>query len=99
MANRLAIGGAIAEVVLARAMERALGEVGRPYREGPAGLLSKLATALLLAGAGAVAAGATRPSRGRPAERLGAVGVLAGTLAERLAVWRAGTESAKLTVR
>ncbi|MBO0837699.1 MAG: polysulfide reductase NrfD [Actinobacteria bacterium] len=101
MASRLAIGGAAAEVVLGQVMERTLGEAGHAYHQGPALVLSRLAAGLALAGAGAMAASgpASRRPWARPMATAGAAAVLAGTLLERLAVWRAGSQSARVTLR
>jgi hypothetical protein len=94
MARRLAVGGAIAEGLLAQGMEWSLGDAGQPYQEGSAGTL-EAGLGLTLGGAAAIAAGRWF----RPAGLAGAAGILAGTLLERLAVWRAGSDSARLTVR
>ena len=101
MASRLAAGGAIAEAVLAEAMKRTAGEAARPYRAGPAAVMARAASALLMGGAAALAAGTTGRRRpwARPATMAGALSVLTGSLLERFAVWRAGTESARQTVR
>jgi formate-dependent nitrite reductase membrane component NrfD len=89
-ARRMALAGAAAELVAAKAMEESLGEVGRVYSEGAAGRHSKLATRLTAAGAGVLLVGGRR--------RLGAVvgGLLiaAGAAAERFAVAEAGVQSA-----
>jgi formate-dependent nitrite reductase membrane component NrfD len=95
MARRLAVGGALAEVALIQAMERSLGDAGRPYREGPAGRLARMAAPLMLGGAAGIVAGRWNRLLGTS----GALGVLAGALLERFAVWKAGPESARLTVR
>lgn len=94
MARRLAIGGAIGEIALAQAVERASGEAGEAYGQGAPGRLAKLAVPLLAGGATAMLAG----RRSRAATTLGAAAVLSGTILERFAVWRAGTESARRTV-
>lgn len=84
-ARRMLVGGALAELVAIEAMERRLGAVGQPYREGRVGGLARAAKALSAAGAGAALA--RRP-------RIGAAAVLAGGLLERWAVFRAGFVSA-----
>jgi Polysulphide reductase, NrfD len=90
-ARRLALGGAVAELVAIRAMDRGLGEVGRPYREGAAGRYARAAQGLTAAGAVVVAAGARRS---RAAALAGGALVAAGALAERFSVFRAGFQSA-----
>jgi hypothetical protein len=73
-------------------MERRLGPLGEPYREGDAGRFGRAAKALM--GAGATGPGSVRPEvpgggdrrRGRP--------VLAGAALERWSVFRAGFQSA-----
>jgi hypothetical protein len=85
-ARRMLVGGAVAELAAVQAMERRLGGLGRPYHEGLPGRLARAAKALTAAGT--VAAIARRP-------RLGALGVLAGGLLERWAVFRAGFASAR----
>jgi len=90
-ARRLAIAGAALELTAASVMERRLGFLAEPYRRGRAGTLSTAAKALTAAGA------LTMLLQGR--RRGGAVGagalLLAGSLAERLAIFRAGLDSAR----
>lgn len=89
-ARRIAVGGAVAGMVLFEVMEKRLGDLGEPYREGAAGRLKKAATALTASGAAMVA--------GLGGRRAGAVAggalVLAGALCERWSVFRAGFQSA-----
>ena len=72
-------------------MERRLGFLAEPYKRGRAGALATAAKALTAAGA------LTMLLRGR--QRSGAVGagalLLAGSLAERFAIFRAGLDSAR----
>jgi DMSO reductase anchor subunit len=89
-ALRLAVLGAAAEVVTSRLMERRLGELGSPYREGAAGTFNRLADALTVGG-GLVLAGRGRRRSGAVA---GGVLVLAGAAAKRWAVFKAGLQSA-----
>ena len=89
--RRLVVLGAALETAAERAMERRLGELGRPYSEGLTGRLSSAATALTVSGAVVVAAVG---SRRRWAAVAGGALVLAGSMAERYAVVRAGTASA-----
>jgi hypothetical protein len=90
-ARRLAVMGAIGELAAATAMERRLGELGEPYREGAAGRFAKAAKGLVAAG-GAVMALAGRRRAGAAA---GGALLLAGALSERWAVYRAGSQSAR----
>ena len=90
-ARRLAIGGAAAELVLTELMERHLGELGEPYRTGPAGSFMRAGKALTLAGGALIAA---RGARSRAAAVAGGALLAAGALSERFAVFRAGFQSA-----
>jgi DMSO reductase anchor subunit len=91
-ARRLAIGGAVVESAMTEVMERRLGELGAPYREGAAGRLAKAAKGLTAVGAVLMAAGARRS---RPVVAAGAVALLAGSVCERWAVYKAGFASAE----
>jgi hypothetical protein len=91
-ARRLAIGGAVAELVIAQAMERRLGRLAEPYRRGAPGALSKAATGLTLGGAALLARAG---GRDRAAAVAGGAMVVAGALAERFSVFRAGFASAR----
>jgi formate-dependent nitrite reductase membrane component NrfD len=90
-ARRLAIGGAVAVVATAQVMERRLGKLAEPYHQGPAGALSKVATGLTIGGGALLAAAGRR----REAATAGGCLVLAGALAERWSVFRAGFQSAR----
>lgn len=92
-ARLLAAGGALAEVASARAMERALGDHEIVYRSGSAAGYARTAKVLTLSGAALVA----MPGRHRWAAVAGGAALLGGSLCQRLAVWRAGPESAALT--
>src|SRR3954471_12402018 len=91
-ARRLAIGGAVVESAVTEVMDRRLGELGEPYREGAAGRLAKAAKGLTVVGAVLIAAGA-RCSR--PVVAAGAVALLAGSVCERWTVFKAGFASAE----
>jgi len=92
-ARLLAVGGAIAELAAGRWMEGALGDHAAVYRRGrPAGLAAA-ARVLTLAGAGLTGL----LGRRRWAATLGGAALLGGSLCLRLAVWRAGPDSAALT--
>jgi Polysulphide reductase, NrfD len=92
-ARRLAIGGAAAEVALTTFMETRLGRhgVGAPYHEGIAGKLTRAATAL--AAGGAVLA-ATAGRRSRAGAIAAGATLTAAAVAERWAIFKAGTASA-----
>lgn len=90
-ARRLALLGAAAEVANTRAMEARLGELARPYREGLAGRLRKLATGATLAGAALTALGRRR----RTLAFAGGALVFAGAAVERFAIFEAGRQSAR----
>ena len=89
-ARRLAVAGALLELSAAAAMERRLGELGEPYRQGPAGRYARLAKACTAAGAATLALAGRR----RGAALAGGLAVLAGSAFQRLAVYKAGLQSA-----
>jgi hypothetical protein len=89
-ARRLAVAGAVAELTATEVMQRRLGDLGRPYREGRPAAFSKLSKALLATGATVIAA----RGRDRPAAVAGGVLIAAGALAARWSVFRAGFASA-----
>jgi hypothetical protein len=88
-ARRLAVVGACLEVGATRAMEERLGSAGAPYRSGEAARLAKAARTSTVAGAVLALAGRRRAAA-VPAGLL----LAAGSLLTRLAVFRAGFESA-----
>jgi hypothetical protein len=89
-ARRLALGGAVAEVVGKQVMERRLGEHGEPYRCGPAGWFSRIGDACVLAGGTLMAARGSRERR--DAAAAGGL-LLTGALAVRWSVYKAGFQS------
>jgi hypothetical protein len=91
-ARRAAIGGVAAELALTRLMERKLGFVGEVYRRGEAGRFLKISKACTTAGAGLLA---LRGRRSRLAAVTGGTLVLAGELALRWSVFKAGFQSAR----
>ena len=91
-ARRLAIGGAVVESAVTEIMDRRLGDLGEPYRTGTAGRLADAAKGLTVVGAALMAAGARRS---RPVVAAGAVALLAGSVCERWAVFKAGFASAE----
>ncbi len=90
-ARRLVLLAAAADVVATRAMERRLGPLGAPYREGPAAKRARLARGTMVIGA-ALAGTAGRRRRGAAA--MGGSLVLAGCVLQRFAVFAAGVQSA-----
>jgi hypothetical protein len=94
-ARLLATGGALAELAASGWMEAAPGDHAAVYRHGPAAVHLRRARALTLAGAGLTGL----LGRRRWAAALGGAALLAGSLCLRLAVWRAGPDSAALTGR
>jgi Polysulphide reductase, NrfD len=89
-ARRLALLGAAGELTSTTVMERRLGPLGEPYREGAAGHAARAAKALTAAG------GLVMALRG--GRRAGAVAggalMLAGAMATRWSVYKAGFQSA-----
>lgn len=91
-ARRLSIGGAVAAVIATQQMEKHLGELGEPYREGSASVLLRAAKGLITGGAALVAAGGRRRPR---CTLVGAAALVAGSACERWAVYKVGFASAK----
>ena len=90
-ARRLAIAGALAEIVAKDRMERGLGDLADAYRSGPAHAAGIGAQACLAAGALAVAAGGAESRRAAVA---GGALLNIGALLARLSVFKAGFASA-----
>jgi polysulfide reductase-like protein len=91
-ARRLAVVGALLELGSVRAMERRLGELAEPYHQGPAGRYAKLARGCTALGAATMAVTGVRR---RWAAVAGSGLLLAGSALERLAVYKAGFQSAR----
>jgi hypothetical protein len=91
-ARRLAVGAAIAELGLFEAMEHRLGFVGEVYKQGRAGRFARLSKVCTATGAAVLA---TAGKRSRAAAVGGGALVLAGELAMRWSVFRAGFQSAR----
>jgi hypothetical protein len=89
-ARRLALAGAAGELASTTLMERRLGRLGQPYREGQAGRFARASKALTAAGAVAMAT----CGRSRAGTALGASLMLAGAMATRWSVYKAGFQSA-----
>ncbi len=91
-ARRLAVGGVLVENAVFKLMERRLGVVGEPYSQGEAGRYKKIAIACTLGGAALTAAAGRRS---RVAAVAGGAAVLAGEVAVRWSVFKAGFQSAR----
>jgi formate-dependent nitrite reductase membrane component NrfD len=91
-ARRLAIGGVAGELGWMEAMQRRLGFVGEVYGQGEAGQFQKLSKACTGGGAALLA---WRGRRSRAAAVAGGALVLAGELALRWSVFKAGVQSAR----
>ena len=91
-ARRLAIGGALVENAVMLAMKRRLGPLGEPYQQDQAGRSAKVARACSLGGATLLALAGRRS---RVASAAGGALVLAGELALRWSVFKAGFQSAR----
>jgi Fe-S-cluster-containing dehydrogenase component/formate-dependent nitrite reductase membrane component NrfD len=91
-ARRLAIGGTIAELTLMEAMRKRLGFVGEVYQQEAAGKLARISKACAAAGAAVLA---TTGKRSRAGAAAGGTLALAGELALRWSVFRAGFQSAR----
>lgn len=91
-ARRLTLAGVAAELGVMEAMQHKLGFVGEVYKKGAAGKLARTSKALTVAGAALLA---TRGRRSRGAAVTGSALVLAGELALRWSVFRAGFQSAR----
>jgi hypothetical protein len=91
-ARRLAVAGVVAELGVMEAMQRRLGFVGEVYKKGAAGRFGHLSKVLTATGAAVLA---TRGRRSSGAAAAGSALVLAGELALRWSVFRAGFQSAR----
>ena len=91
-ARRAAVGGVVAELGLMKAMERRLGFVGEVYGKDEAGKYGKISKACTALGAGLLAVGGRRR---RPVALTASAFILAGELALRWSVFKAGFQSAR----
>jgi formate-dependent nitrite reductase membrane component NrfD len=91
-ARRAAVAGVAAELGLVRLMRRRLGFVGEVYELGEAGRYARVSRLCAAAGAGLLA---LRGRRSRPAAVVGGALVLAGEVALRWSVFKAGFQSAR----
>jgi hypothetical protein len=90
-ARRMALGGAVAELVMEQQMERSMGITAEPLHQGRAGRLMKAAKALTAAGA----AGTLLAGRSRTLAALSGAALMAGSACTRFGVFEAGQASAK----
>lgn len=98
-ARRLALAGAAVELGAGEVMRRRLGELAEPYGVGDTAVWEKAAKTCTAIGSGLVALGG---SRRRLTTCAGAALVVAGSVCQRWAVYRAGFQSAadpKYTVK
>jgi hypothetical protein len=91
-ARRLAVTGTGVALALGQRMERKLGMLGEPYRQGLPGVLNRAAKILTAAGAATLA---VRGRRSRGAAAAGGALILAGEVALRWAIFKAGDASAR----
>jgi formate-dependent nitrite reductase membrane component NrfD len=91
-ARRLAVAGAAVELGLMESMKKRLAMVGEVYEQGEAGKLARISKLCTAAGATLLATGA---KRSRAAAVGGSALLLAGGLALRWSVFRAGFQSAR----
>ena len=91
-ARRAALAGVAVELGLMTAMERKLGFVGEVYKQGEAGRFNKIAKGCTVAGSALLA---LRGKRSRAAAVAGGSLILAGELALRWSVFKAGFQSAR----
>lgn len=91
-ARRAAVAGAAIELGLVELMRRRLGFVGEVYSQGEAGRYGRASKACTAAGASLLA---WRGRRSRAAAAVGGTLLLAGELALRWSVFRAGFQSAR----
>jgi len=89
--RRMAVGGAMLELIMEHKMEHTMGITAEPLHQGKAGRLMRAAKGLTLAGA----AGALLAGRSRTVAALSGAALLAGSACTRFGVFEAGQESAK----
>ena len=89
--RRMALGGAVLELVMEHRMERTMGITAEPLHHGTAGRLMRAAKVLTVAGA----AGSLLARRSRAVAVVSGAALLAGSACTRFGVFEAGQESAK----
>jgi formate-dependent nitrite reductase membrane component NrfD len=90
-ARRLALGGAVVELLAERRMEQSMGITAEPLHQGKAGRLMRASRWLTVGGA----AGSLLAGRSRTVAVLSGAALLAGSACTRFGVFEAGQESAK----
>lgn len=90
-ARRLAVGGAVLEVVARRVMESSMGITAEPLHQGLAGRLMRASELLTVAGAAVSVFG----RRNRLLTVVGGAALIAGSACTRFGVFHAGQESAR----
>jgi hypothetical protein len=90
-ARRLAVGGAVVELVAERIMERSMGMTAEPLHHDEAGRLMRAATVLTAAGA----LGTVLARRSRIAAVISGAALMAGSACTRFGVFEAGQASAR----
>ena len=90
-ARRMALGGAIAELVMEHRMEQSMGITAEPLHEGRGGTLMKAAKVLTVAGA----AGSLLAGRSRAVAVVSGAALMAGSACTRFGVFEAGQASAR----
>ena len=90
-ARRMALGGAVAELVMEHQMERSMGITAEPLHQGKAGRLMKAAKVLTVAGA----AGSLLSGRSRVLAVVSGAALMAGSACTRFGVFEAGQASAR----
>jgi DMSO reductase anchor subunit len=91
-ARRLAVASTAVTLAVGEVMEKRLGMVGEPYKQGLPGMFNRASKVLSAAGAGVLA---ITGRRSRRAAAAGGALLLSGELALRLAVFKAGDASAR----
>jgi hypothetical protein len=90
-ARRMAVGGALLELLAERQMETSMGIAVEPLRQGLAGRLMTASKVLTAAGA----AGSLVAARSRAAGLLSGAALVAGSVCTRFGIFHAGQESAR----
>jgi formate-dependent nitrite reductase membrane component NrfD len=90
-ARRMAVGGALLELVAEQQMEPSMGIAAEPLQQGRAGRLMKASKVLTAAGA----AGALVAGRSRVAGVVAGAALLTGSVCTRFGIFEAGQESAR----
>ncbi len=90
-ARRLAIGGALVELLAERRMEQSMGLTAEPLHLGKAGRLMKAAKALTIGGA----VGSLLAGRSRAVAVVSGAALMAGSACTRFGIFEAGQESAR----